>query len=810
VSLRAKTYVILTATLGVLILQHASRESRPDDAVRYLCYLVSAVLTSQLKVRLPGITGTMSVNFFFIVIAIIELDLQAVLVITCAGTLGQMLWRARRKPSKIQLVFNLASIVIASSSAHAVYHARALQAMGASLPILLFASAVVFFLVNTLSISGIIALTESKSLWSVWRESFVWTGAQYMVVAALAGLMHAFNQQSGWQVTLLLMPVLYLVYRSYDLYLRRLEEGQKHVADMADLHLRTIEALALAIDAKDDTTHDHLRRVKVYATEIGKELLLAGDDLKALEAASMLHDIGKLAVPEYIISKPGKLTPEEFEKMKIHPVVGAEILERVRFPYPVVPVVRSHHEKWDGSGYPDGLKGEEIPIGARILAVVDCLDALASDRQYRRAFPLHVALEKVVADSGNSFDPRVVEVLARRCVELERMAKATPVEETKLSTNARIERGKAPGAGFESNGKSARVENTVDFLSSIAAARQEFHMLGDVLNELGSSLSVDETLSLLAARLKHMIPYDTIAIYVRKEQRLVPQFVNGEEYRLFSSLDIPLGHGLSGWVAENRRPILNGNPSVEPGYLNDPTKFSRMRSALAVPLEGLSGVAGVLTLYHAEADAFTRDHLRILQAISAKAGLALENALKYRQVENSSVTDELTGLPNARSLFVQLDSELARSKRTGAPLAVLVLDLDGFKEVNDRFGHLAGNKVLKMISDGLRTCCREYDCVARMGGDEFVVILAGSTREALLTKAEQYRQVTREVGLSFCQEDILSVSVGEACFPEDGTDAEQLLAVADKRMYQAKQSRDRSGVEAAATPVPDVRPVLIH
>jgi diguanylate cyclase (GGDEF)-like protein/putative nucleotidyltransferase with HDIG domain len=808
VSLPARAYVILTATVGVLILQHAMGQAAPADSVRYVAYLICAVLTSRLKVRLPGITGTMSVNFFFIMLAIIELDLQPVLVITCAGTLGQMLWRASKKPRAVQVVFNLASVIVASYCSYAAYHWRFLGFLHHPLPALLFLATASFFLVNTWSVSGIIALTEARNLWTIWRASFFWTGAQYMVVGALAGLVHVLNQEAGWEITILLIPVIYLVYRSYDLYLRRLEEEKKHVAEMADLHLRTIEALALAIDAKDDTTHDHLRRVKVYATEIGKDLNLTGPELQALEAAALLHDIGKLAVPEYIISKPGKLTPEEFEKMKIHPVVGAEILERVAFPYPVVPVVRAHHEKWDGSGYPDGLKGEDIPMGARILGVVDCLDALASDRQYRRAFPLHVALEKVVADSGKSFDPRVVEVLQRRCVELEQMARASSFGVTKLSTNTRVERGAAPGAGFENTGKPARAENPVDFLTSIAAARQEFHMLGDVLNELGSSLSVDETLSLLAARLKHMIPYDTIAIYVRKEQRLVPQFVNGEEYRLFSSLDIPMGHGLSGWVAENRRPIINGNPSVEPGYLNDSSKFSRMRSALSVPLEGLGGVAGVLTLYHAEADAFTRDHLRILQAISSKAGLAIENALKFRQVETSAVTDELTGLPNARSLFIQLDNELARAKRTGATLVVLVLDLDGFKSINDRFGHLAGNKVLQMISEGLRSTCREYDCVARMGGDEFVVILAGSTRKAIAAKAVQYREVTREVGLNFCHEDILSVSVGEACFPEDGTDAEQLLAVADKRMYQAKQSRERSSpmvVEPA-----EAGPVLIQ
>ncbi len=792
VSLRARAYIILTATVAVLILQHAMGQPPPADSVRYVAYLVCAVLTSRLKVRLPGITGTMSVNFFFIMLAIIELDLQPVLVITCAGTLGQMLWRASKKPRAVQVVFNLASVTVASYGSYAAYHWSLFGFLHHPLPVLLFLATATFFMVNTWSVSGIIALTEGQNLWTTWRASFVWTGAQYMVVGALAGLVHVLNQEAGWEITILLVPVIYLVYRSYDLYLRRLEEEKKHVGEIADLHLRTIEALALAIDAKDDTTHDHLRRVKVYATEIGKDLGLTGPELQALEAAALLHDIGKLAVPEYIISKPGKLTPEEFEKMKIHPVVGAEILERVAFPYPVVPVVRAHHERWDGSGYPDGLKGEDIPAGARILAVVDCLDALASDRQYRRAFPLHVALEKVVADSGKGFDPKVVTVLQRRCVELEQLARASSFGVAKLSTNTRVERGVAPGAGFENVGaKPPRAENAVDFLASIASARQEFHMLGDVLSELGSSLSVDETLSLLAARLKHMIPYDTVAIYVRKEARLIPQFVNGEEYRLFSSLDIPMGHGLSGWVAENRRPIINGNPSVEPGYLNDPSKFSRMRSALSVPLEGLGGVAGVLTLYHAEADAFTRDHLRILQAISSKAGLAIENALKFRQVETSAVTDELTGLPNARSLFIQLDGELARAKRTGSTLAVLVLDLDGFKSVNDRFGHLAGNKVLQMISEGLRATCREYDCVARMGGDEFVVILAGSTRKALAAKALQYRDVTREVGLNFCREDILSVSVGEACFPEDGADAEQLLSVADKRMYQAKQSRVR-------------------
>ena len=229
------------------------------------------------------------------------------------------------------------------------------------------------------------------------------------------------------EAAVLTIPVIYFIYRSYSLHLGRLAEARKHARAMGDLHWRTIEALALAIDAKNETTHNHLLRVKVYATEIAKELNLDETEMQAVQAAAMSHDIGKLAVPEYIISKPGKLTPEEFEKMKVHPVVGAEILERVSFPYPVVPIVRSHHEKWNGKGYPAGLKGEEIPVGARILAAVDCLDALASDRQYRRALPLDQAMAVVCGESGTSFDPQIVAILKRRYVELERMATALPV-----------------------------------------------------------------------------------------------------------------------------------------------------------------------------------------------------------------------------------------------------------------------------------------------------------------------------------------------------------------------------------------------
>jgi putative nucleotidyltransferase with HDIG domain len=223
-----------------------------------------------------------------------------------------------------------------------------------------------YFLSNTVSVAGVVALTQSpnllqKNLVKIWSECYFWSFPYYLIGGSIAALVQWSSRHIGWETTFLALPVVYTIFRSYRLYLGRLESEKLHAEQIAALHLRTIEALALAIEAKDDSTHQHLQRVQIYALELGKKLGLNEGELQALRAASILHDIGKLAVPEHIISKPGKLTVEEFEKMKIHPIVGAEILARVEFPYDVVPIVRSHHEKWNGNGYPDGLSGEAIP-----------------------------------------------------------------------------------------------------------------------------------------------------------------------------------------------------------------------------------------------------------------------------------------------------------------------------------------------------------------------------------------------------------------------------------------------------------------
>ncbi len=783
---------------------------RQENLWKLGLYTVAAIFASSFKIKLPGVVGTLSMNYMFIIAGLLELQLESAVLIGMTSVLAQVLIRPRVKPTWEQVLFGALSIPVPIFAASRVIGLRFIANIDPTGCLAPISASMIYFLLNTWMVAVIVGLTSEKPPSEVWRDNFFWTYPQYLAGGALAGGLHLINRLLPWQGLLLSGPPVYLVYRTYTLYLGRVDEQQKHIVEMAQLHWRTIEALALAIEAKDDTTAAHLKRVQVYAAEIARELKLTDLEIKALEAASLLHDIGKLAVPEYIISKPGRLTPEEFEKMKIHPVVGAEILERVNFPYPVVPIVRAHHEKYDGSGYPDGLRGEEIPIGARILSAVDCLDALASDRQYRPALPLEKAMEIVAGEAGKSFDPKIVKLLQARHQDLERRARLeTAGEANKLSSHVKVERGAAPAAGFANeSAPSLPVAVEANFTLAIANARREVQLLVEITNDLGNSLSLDETLALLAVRLGNMIPHDAIVIYLLQDGKLVPKFVKGESFRLFSSLEIPPGHGLSGWVVENDLPIVNGNPAVEPGYLNDPQKITALRSAISVPLPGQSAVIGALSLYHLKPDAFNQDHLRVLLAIRSKAGLAIENSLRFSRAEDMAEKDELTGLPNSGSLFRVLEQELRGAIDGKTSIAVIVLDLNGFKQANDVYGHLAGNRVLQEVANGLLACCRETDHVARLGGDEFVLVLVGADGETVTSALRRIQEIGPEAGMRVCGEPLITISCGVAMYPQDGSDAEGLLEKADQLMYVSKKEAKRrwAGLRLAEA-VGSARPV---
>lgn len=756
------------------------------DLARLFTYALICVAASRLKIRLPSARGILPAGFAIVFLAILELSLTGALLLGVVSVVSQSFFPKRSR--NYQVVFSVASTCTCISVVYWIHYLLIHKFAFVGTPILFTISATIFFVLNTFPVAAAIGLIEAKPILPGWKTNYWWSAPLYLVGASLAGLVHYTSIAHGWQASLLLLPLIWLVYNSYSSYVGRVEDGKTHAEEVNSLHLRTIEALALAIEAKDQSVHAHLRRVQVYAVELAKDLNLDYEQVEALRTAAILHDIGKLGVPEHISSKSGKLTPEEFEKMKIHPIVGAEILDRVQFPYPVAPIVLAHHERWDGTGYPYGLKGEQIPVGARILSIVDCLDALMTEKEYRSAISLDAAMTMIANESGKSFDPKIVVLLQSRYLNLEALA----IENDPNPAEPPENEGQVAKLRFQFEDDNHRVfvaeePVNIDFLSSIAAARQEAQNLFELSQELGTSLSLSETLSLMASRLKKMVPFDALALFTLQDGHLTPEYVEGDNAKLLEQLRIPEGAGISGWVAVNLKPAFNGNPALEPGLAPSQGISFNLRSALAVPLLGVGGTAGVITLYRQESESFSRDHLRILQAIAGKLAFTVENARKYKIAETSASIDYLTGLPNARAIFQRVDAELARSSRNGETLTVMVCDLDGFKKINDLFGHLTGNSILQAFSASLRELFRQYDLVARLGGDEFVVALPGMNNEDAYQRVREIETMAKAVGKQVTGTDHLSISIGISIYPQDGDTVEGLLSVADRRMYQNKR-----------------------
>jgi putative nucleotidyltransferase with HDIG domain len=175
-----------------------------------------------------------------------------------------------------------------------------------------------------------------------------------------------------------------------------------------------IEALARAMAVRDGSTYEHAQRVQRYAVVLAREAGISDHPmLEAIDAAALLHDIGKLAIPDCVLHKPGPLKPDEYELVKQHVIIGSDILSSVPFPGPLAPLVRHHHENWDGTGYPDRLRGTDIPIGARVLSIVDCYDALTSDRPYRSALSHACAVSMIDERGGTMYDPEIVDSFVR-------------------------------------------------------------------------------------------------------------------------------------------------------------------------------------------------------------------------------------------------------------------------------------------------------------------------------------------------------------------------------------------------------------
>jgi diguanylate cyclase (GGDEF)-like protein/putative nucleotidyltransferase with HDIG domain len=556
--------------------------------------------------------------------------------------------------------------------------------------------------------------------------------------------------------------------------------------EVSRLHLAIIEALATAIDAKDQTTHFHVRRVQIYAAGLGKLFNLSKPQLAALNAGALLHDIGKLAVPDHILNKPGALTPAEFEKTKVHTVIGAEILSRVDFPFPVAPIVKHHHERWDGRGYPDGLQGEQIPITARIMSVVDCFDSVREDRPFRSAMTRERAIELLRKGSGTHFDPAVVDLFIGHLPRFETEIAVLGLEAPKPTT--------VPDNSIEPSGYDvalARENAPVTAYDQIRNAHREVYALYEIARTFGSSLEIESTLSVLVDKVSHIVPFDTCVVYLYDELKgfAKAELAVGLNADVLRGRCVGLGEGVTGFALANRRAVNRLHPSLDCVNLKlgDERDYGSMAS---LPLCKDDLLLGAVSVYSTTLKEYSDDHVRLLETVTRLASDALANAMHHARAESNALTDSLTGLPNARSLHVRFEEEVARSQRTGKPFQVIMLDLDHFKLVNDTFGHKIGDRMLREVASQIHRQLREYDFLARYAGDEFVAIVPGLEGPQVEELRERIEAVVSAFALHVGAERHarVGISVGAAIFGVDGETLDHLLIAADQAMYRAKSA----------------------
>jgi diguanylate cyclase (GGDEF)-like protein len=629
------------------------------------------------------------------------------------------------------------------------------------------AAASVYFLLDASlpgSLSAVSALGKRRG---VSRQDVLGSAPSYYLGAGLAVLVAEVARGGRyWWAVVFALP-MYLIYRGYGAHADRIAEEHRQVREMSDVHLAMVEALALAIEAKDNTSQDQITRIQVYSEGLARALSMTEAEVRAVKTAALLHDIGNLAVPEHILSKPGRLTNEEYDRLKIHPRVGADIIKSVPFPFPVAPLVLAHHERWDGRGYPAGLKGRDIPVGARILAVVDCFTSMLTERPYRPSHTYSESIATLRENGGSTLDPDLVE----KFIEI------LPTIESQLHT-ARSGSQDSLVAGSK-HGQ----DGPATALADIAVAHREEQVLRDIGQTLSSSLRVSDALSLISTRLVSMMPLNACALFLKDPAS-----------HLFMCAHVVGTHqdAIRGTTAGSIESLGVALPSPAGSVLGTTT---RLQSLTVAPLVTEGGTIGALAVYHAQRNAYTPNHRRLLTRVAAHAANVIANALMFEQTQEQSLTDVLTGLPNRRYLDRHLGQEVARVRRHGGQLSVLVLDMDGFKQINDEFGHQAGDRALKEVSQVLRASLRIYDVCARFAGDEFVLVLG----DCDTAQAEHRRGDLQRAMSSLCVEPLpgsivsLSVSIGAATFPDDADSMDGVISVADRRMYEDKAQRKRLG-----------------
>ncbi len=596
--------VVTTGIITILFSLYQLAISPVDE--RWYVLAALTVLSGSATLRIPGTAVSFSISDSFTMAA-------ALLFGPAAGTLTVAIdslvitMRLARKPIPVKRVFynatapplamwTAAQVLVWIAGPDGIANATLWQLIA---PLAVFAG--IFFILNTGLIAVAIAFEQRISATQIWRDHFLSLWLTYFGGAVVAAQLIVLMQQrkADLFILLLLAPIPLMIYATFRHAVGRMEDRVGHLDQVNGMYLSTIETLAQAIDAKDQVTHGHIRRVQQHAMKLANALDITDPaQLRALEAASLLHDVGKLAVPEHILNKPSTLTPTEFETMKRHANIGADILSSIRFPYPVVPIVRHHHENWDGSGYPDGLSGEAIPIGARILAVVDCFDAVTSDRPYRPRLPRDEAVRVLQARSGTVYDPRIVEKFLEVFESVPTHTESSTRTDA-LSNITRTVQDEKRRAGGATHGA-----------ETLAA-------LFDIGFQAASAATPVDALSRIHPLLERIMPADIIAVYLYSAEadNLVATFVGGRHAESIAGTTIQLGQRLTGWVAANRQTILNSDAALDLGNLTmrlDPMPLA----CLSTPMANGGDLIGVVTIYSTHRQPFTDAHVPVVEVLA--------------------------------------------------------------------------------------------------------------------------------------------------------------------------------------------------
>ena len=774
---------LIASTLLAMACGHVYSLGREELLILSVLAVVLALTSATHPIRFPGTHCSVSISEAITFLAVMMLGpFYAALLAAIDQILASH--RLRLRPSLY--LFNVSNHTISMFLAGQVYYIVVLQSnsqlgtgIGQSLVVFALPLMALAFTHYTLHLAvvGVMShMTHGVRFWETVRDTFPWEPVTYMAGATVAGLInYAFSKHGAFitgMTLLLVLPVPIIIYYTFKTYHDKLGQKETHYEKLTSIYDSIIEMLAMAIDAKDEVTHDHLQRVKLFARRMGEVLGLSDLEIEALEAGALLHDIGKIGVPAYILNKPGKLTEHEFEQMKMHTILGADMLSNVDFRYPVVPIVRHHHERWDGLGYPDGLKGEAIPVTARILTLVDNYDALRSDRPYKKGMPREEALAYISQQAGTAFDPRLVDIFLTVVDELEAEAEAPRPADAARSTRSRptFMTKAGPAAGYY---RPPPVDRAAAALTSIAETNQRVMALYEMSRTLPSMLSLEDTVAILSSRLAGLIPYTTCAISIFDASHSEFEIVHavGLHADKFLKRRQPVSAGITGWVITNQRAMYNTNPVLDLGFLGT-SVATEYKGVIVFPLvKGI--VIGAISLYSTEIETYGSPHIHLMESIAGPASDAVYNALAYQQVQRAAVPARITATGRLRALSNEIDRERARSQRCGTPLSLIVIRVNNLNATASR-ANATGDQIMARVGELLKHQVRETDIVGRHTDNAFVALLPDSgQREAGEVGGRMRVAIYKAASLP----DI-EVNFGAATSPGDGDSFEELLHVA--------------------------------